>query len=123
MGKIFPAGAYFVGDPSFVFFHTQWSLLLKNTNHFQKTEQSYCGWPIFAVPVNNDIGFCKDGDGGHYVLNSGIFGIVPVEVADRSLEKGQIFEFASPFQVRFVNGVFYIGDEVTINTNSVRLAS
>ena len=98
MGKIFPAGAYFVGDPSFVFFHTQWSLLLKNTNHFQKTEQSYCGWPIFAVPVNNDIGFCKDGDGRHYVLNSGIFGIVQWKLPTGAWKKGKYLSL-QPFQV------------------------
>ena len=114
--KRFKAGIYFIGDPCYAIHDSKWLSVLEGTDDFRNKEQSYKGSQILADGTAYGDGFFHDNYGRMYTVDSGLLGIIPIEVADGdNMKHGQIVTFKSNFKVTMINGYFAFGD-IKINT-------
>lgn len=124
-----PAGTYILGDPCYVIADNQWEPLLKSANYFV---DSSVGKLTVGDKTHKVLGFgtawgdgCyQDNLGNEYPVDSGLIGLVPIEVAqiDESLIMQSMFPpikvtFDRPVLCENTNGVMKFG-HIRIDTRN-----
>lgn len=112
-----PAGTYYIGDPCYVFNRDQWDALGDQTGWFEET-------PVAAIHEYRMVAFgtaygdgaYQDNLGREYPVDSGLIGIVPIEVVDptkfRDNPFGHVVRFDEPFTCEAIGGQLRFGDVV-----------
>jgi len=78
-----PAGTYYLGDPCYAFTEWSWSALLDQSEYFADHVAKLDGKTVVAFPtVYGDGTFLCQSLGDIYV-DSGMIGLVPVELAEK----------------------------------------
>jgi hypothetical protein len=118
MKVIIQAGKYYLGDPCYSI-NESWNDILKQYKNFKE--------PLIDVLEGQILAF-KTGDGEYpsnagrkFCVDSGLLGLVPVELAEKELQGRQVFnsmivDFREPTLCKKVKGKLYF-DRVVIDTN------
>ena len=122
--KNIPAGTYYVGDPCYVFNNNgeadSWAKILEISDCFDTPHIEFKDKLIIAFGT-------KSGDGVYngFAVDSGLIGIVDISL----IEEGSAFfndsfdrqkhtvTFDKPFDFEWIEGDFYIGNQIAIYTN------
>ena len=116
-----PPGKYYVGDPCYVFQDETWGRLIAEAQepmlHGDIVE--FDNRQLWAHSTMYGDGIYEDQNGVEYGVDSGIIGIIPIELIDDPAgeENGLIIDFPKGVTVDHDNGTFWIG-AVVIKTNS-----
>lgn len=116
-----PAGKYFIGDPCYVFTDADWDALLEALDSFESDDiQHHNGFELWAFGTAFGDGVYTDQNGIEYPVDSGLLGIVPLEMITNpeGQEHGTVIEFQKPVAVDHENGTFWFG-QICIKTNDV----
>lgn len=93
-----PAGTYYIGDPCYVFNREQWDTLGEQTGWFEETPvAAIYEYRMVAFGTAYGDGTYQDNFGHEYPVDSGLIGIVPIEVVDPTKICGQVVRFEEPF--------------------------
>lgn len=120
-----PAGAYFVGDPCYMFAHSTdtWSDIGEQTDWFtENTVACVKGKYLWADGTAYGDGVYTDQFGNEYCVDAGLIGVTPIELYERNAladveSLGLVITFDKPFIVSVDDGVFTIG-HIVIDTAS-----
>ena len=119
-------GIYYIGDPCYIF-NKSWDDLLESNDYFNK-EGVINIFNNECVISNTDYGdgIYFDNSGRKYAVDSGLIGILPIELIDKDkvvtfdeVENSiymHMYAYAEDFEVDVFEGVFYFGN-VIIDTN------
>ena len=113
---IVPAGKYYVGDPCYAF-NEGWIPLLESCDYFDRPAAAN-GVVAFSTAYGD--GVYHDGDGRRYMVDAGLIGIVPVDVAECEEVTGMhLVEFTTPVRCDSDEGVIsFKADNVRIEINT-----
>ena len=95
--RLIPAGRYYIGDPCYVVENSDWSAFLTAL-------QDGMPWRAFnplAFRTFGD-GLFRDNQDREYSVDSGMIGIIPVQLMDATGNEsgGQVLDFPHPFRCR-----------------------
>lgn len=86
-----PPGEYYLTDPCYCFEDKTWSELCDLANVWQEPENvvtQFRGKPLLSFNTENGDGCYTDNEGFEYGVDSGMIGLVPVEIADNPPPEG-----------------------------------
>ena len=115
MPKIsFPAGTYYIGDPSYCLSSDNWQELIYHDGSVEKG---------IADSTAYGDGSYFDGKGNEYFVDAGCIGVIPITQIKKKWNKGvmvigkgyNIVTFDKPFEAEVENGILTAGD-IVINT-------
>ena len=110
-----PAGEYYLGDPCYAFTYTTWLNLLRENNNLEDGEAKIKGLKIVAFST-------IEGDGkydscmGDILVDSGLIGLVPQSLADKTVQHMYRVEFKTKTRCEKINGKLIFGKYI-IETN------
>ena len=121
------AGAYYIGDPCYIF-DKSWGDILDITDYFQYESNTINGMECFIHSTSYGDGIYYDNFGKAYAVDAGVIGCLPIdciiidnkssvkEIEEDSLMHIKVFE--KDFECSYKDGRFYIGDDIIINTQA-----
>lgn len=122
-----PAGEYYIGDPCYVIADNtddsidEWHAFLDKSGMFSSTaaNEAYFDYKDHKVWMHHTAygdGEYQDQEEKEYGVDSGLIGVVPVEVTDKELldetvkgNDGHLKTFKEEFNVFYEDGTFFIG--------------
>jgi hypothetical protein len=110
-------GKYYLGDPCYTVPDYLWMDLLNSADFFStKNEGTAIGFTVYAFSTAYGDGVYAGSNGFQYGVDSGLIGLVPVELAiNTDLGLVTEIEFTSPTMCTYKNGLMCFGN-VTIDT-------
>jgi len=122
-----PAGTYFIGDPCYVIPDDEWSDFVgPYCVDYRDGDglQIYKGMKVFAASTSCGDGCYRDNRGNSYGVDSGMLGIVPVELCDpNELDKvmsrkdlGAIMKYDRDFEVSCSPDAVFTFGHIVIET-------
>jgi len=119
-----PAGRYYLGDPCYSVPKDRWMEWLEAADYENNREVLIAeldGHKILGLNTHHGDGVYEDQDGNIYGVDSGLIGLVPVEIAENRYGGrdgcGRIVEFSEMFKChRSETGVLKFG-HIVINTD------
>jgi hypothetical protein len=110
------AGKYYLGDPCYSL-DKLWNDALFQSKHFKEPMIEFDGRQILAFKTAHGDGEYPSNAGRKFAVDSGLIGLVPVELADdKEPFSTMIVEFNEPTLCKRVKGKLYFG-RVVIDTN------
>jgi len=110
------AGKYYLGDPCYSL-NESWGNILEQTDYFKTPLVTIDGFEILAFKTAHGDGEYPSNAGRKFSVDSGLIGLVPVELADdKEPFSTMIVEFNEPTLCKRVKGKLYFG-KIVIDTN------
>lgn len=110
-------GSYYLGDPCYVFkSQDRWIELLESSNYFKgTTEGKLDGYTVYAMGTAHGDGVYEDQFGNEYAVDSGLLGLVPLEIcdiecADSAVRLGNVIEIEGGAIIGSNEGVLTLGE-------------
>lgn len=95
-----PAGEYFVGDPCYAVPNEQWDELLESCDYFNQPIGRAGEHEVLAFSTQYGDGTYRDTSGHTYSVDSGMIGITPMAMTNKSRKElkrlGRIVNFECP---------------------------
>lgn len=125
--QIFKAGTYYIGDPGYIFDKSWDNIIVNLEPSFISDKQEINGLKVAIASTANGDGNYKDNYGDSYGVDSGLLGILPIELIKlddrytvsviRENTDMHIHNFLEDFEVDVSKpGVFVFGN-IVIDTN------
>jgi len=120
----FPAGEYYLGDICYCFAHgtESWRELLDSCKSFNDSVGILNNTKVLGFHTKYGDGSYDDNEGHSYGVDSGLIGLVPIELIEdnstfrQNSECGRIVKFEEEFKCSNNDGRLYFGD-ITIETD------
>lgn len=120
----FPPGKYYIGDLCYVINDKLWDRFCEMTTVGYDVLDGYFKWEdkfLWTHSTAYGDGGYFDNHGKEYCVDAGLIGVLPFDLISKHLNGvahlGNVVEFAKPFTCEYDDGKFFIGDDITIDTD------